>query len=317
MKMYKSILQGFILIAAWLTLSSAALVAAPHRFASALQLDTARTAAWQQPFTIKNDEFSILMPEEPSVHLELDVPYPFGGGTVTRHVEAGAYKDGVVYLVEIYDNSSPEKFLRSYQKYPTPSRRWKGAVTTEIPLGGLKGRQYVVKTEDLYLVSQAFNSKRRSYVITVAARGEGNPSMQRFLASLRMVQQKSQAGVVGPANVTSGNNISGGAQPNPPKDDTGAIYGRDELTRAAALVWKPEPSYTESARKGGITGTVTLRAVLSASGDVSDITLVKGLGGGLTEKAIGAAGAIKFIPAEKDGRLASQRVTLEYNFNIY
>jgi TonB family protein len=65
------------------------------------------------------------------------------------------------------------------------------------------------------------------------------------------------------------------------------------------------------------TGVVRLHAVLSASGDVTNIIVLKGLPGGLTEKAIEAARQIKFTPAQKDGRAVSQYVTLEYNFNIY
>ena len=71
------------------------------------------------------------------------------------------------------------------------------------------------------------------------------------------------------------------------------------------------------ARKNNVTGVVRLRAILSASGAVTNITTVKSLPDGLTEKAIAAARQIKFRPAQKDGRTVSQYVVLEYNFNIY
>jgi len=90
-----------------------------------------------------------------------------------------------------------------------------------------------------------------------------------------------------------------------------------EVTRKAVITAKPEPGFTEEARKNNVTGTVRLRAVLSASGSVQGISVVKGLPDGLTEKAIAAAKQIRFTPAQKDGRTVSQYVTLEYNFNIY
>ncbi|HEV7892179.1 MAG TPA: energy transducer TonB [Pyrinomonadaceae bacterium] len=90
-----------------------------------------------------------------------------------------------------------------------------------------------------------------------------------------------------------------------------------EVTRKAVITAKPEPGFTEEARKNNVTGTVRLRAVLSASGSVQGISVVKGLPDGLTEKAISAAKNIRFTPAQKDGRTVSQYVTLEYNFNIY
>ncbi|HEV7902477.1 MAG TPA: energy transducer TonB [Pyrinomonadaceae bacterium] len=101
----------------------------------------------------------------------------------------------------------------------------------------------------------------------------------------------------------------------------GIDYGRNfrvnEVTRKASITSKPEPLYTEEARKNQVTGTVRLRLVLSASGQVTGITPLTKLPDGLTEKAIEAARRIAFIPAEKDGRKVSQYVTIEYNFNIY
>ena len=83
------------------------------------------------------------------------------------------------------------------------------------------------------------------------------------------------------------------------------------------MLEKPEPTYTEAARKNQITGTVTLRAVFSAGGSVTNISAVSRLPDGLTEKAIAAARQIRFVPATKDGRPVSQWMELQYNFNLY
>jgi protein TonB len=95
------------------------------------------------------------------------------------------------------------------------------------------------------------------------------------------------------------------------------IFRRNEVTQRAVITFKPEPGFTEDARRNNVTGTVRLRAILSASGEVTGISVVKGLPDGLTEKAIAAARQIKFRPAQKDGRAVSQYIVLEYNFNIY
>jgi TonB family protein len=100
-------------------------------------------------------------------------------------------------------------------------------------------------------------------------------------------------------------------------EDYSRVFTSREVTRKAIITAKPEPGFTEEARKNNVTGTVRLRAVLSASGSVQGISVVKGLPDGLTERAIAAAKQIRFTPAEKDGRAVSQYVTLEYNFNIY
>ena len=94
-------------------------------------------------------------------------------------------------------------------------------------------------------------------------------------------------------------------------------FKQNDVSVRALITFKPEPGFTEEARKNNVTGMVRLRAILNASGEVSNISIVKGLPDGLTEKAMAAARQIKFRPAQKDGRTVSQYVVLEYNFNIY
>ncbi len=89
------------------------------------------------------------------------------------------------------------------------------------------------------------------------------------------------------------------------------------MTSKAVIISRPEPGFTEEARKNNVTGLVRLRVVLAASGAVTNVSVTKGLPDGLTEKAIAAAKGIKFRPAQKDGRAVSQYISLEYNFNIY
>jgi len=89
------------------------------------------------------------------------------------------------------------------------------------------------------------------------------------------------------------------------------------VTSKARVLSKPEPQYTEEARKNQIVGTVLLQAVFSASGEVTQIRALRPLPFGLTEKAIAAARMIKFVPATKDGHPVSMYMHLEYNFNLY
>jgi TonB family protein len=101
-----------------------------------------------------------------------------------------------------------------------------------------------------------------------------------------------------------------------PDDLDKRIYGPKDVTENPQIIFKPEPIYTEEARIHGVHGTVILRAVFRASGEVTDIKTMTGLSSGLTEKAIEAARQIRFKPAVKDGRLVSQFVKIKYNFNI-
>lgn len=100
-------------------------------------------------------------------------------------------------------------------------------------------------------------------------------------------------------------------------DPARAILAASQTTTKARLLNKPEPGFTESARRAGITGTVRLRVVLGSDGRVRHVLVVRGLSHGLTERAVSAARKIRFVPATVNGQPVSQYVTLEYNFNIY
>jgi TonB family protein len=97
----------------------------------------------------------------------------------------------------------------------------------------------------------------------------------------------------------------------------GDIYSSSEVTTRALITYKPEPGFTEKARKHDTSGVVRLRAVLGSDGSVRNIVAIKRLPNGLTDRAIEAARQIRFTPATLDGRPVSQFVVLEYNFNIY
>jgi TonB family protein len=108
----------------------------------------------------------------------------------------------------------------------------------------------------------------------------------------------------------------GGKGNNPNPNDADRVYNPSEVTRARVL-FKPEPQYTEEARKNGITGIVILRVVFSRTGEVTNIRAMQSLQGGLTEKAIAAARQIRFVPATRNGQPVSMYMQLEYNFNLY
>lgn len=110
---------------------------------------------------------------------------------------------------------------------------------------------------------------------------------------------------------------SGGSSGNNPNPDPERVFRVGEVTTRARVLSKPEPQYTEEARRTQITGTVILSVVFSRTGQVTNIRAVQPLCCGLTEKAIAAARLIRFAPATREGQPVSTRMQLEYNFNLY
>ena len=130
-----------------------------------------------------------------------------------------------------------------------------------------------------------------------------------------------EGGGLGPGrggNIGGGDfNAGGGGPGGGGGGDYSRIFTGKDVTTKARLISKPEPQYTEDARKNQITGTVVLKCVFSSGGQVTNIRTVSGLPYGLTERAIAAARQIKFVPATKDGHQVSMWMQLEYNFNLY
>ena len=110
---------------------------------------------------------------------------------------------------------------------------------------------------------------------------------------------------------------SGGGPPGNNPEDPDRVYPSPQVTERARVLAKPEPQYTEDARRNQITGSVVLRVVFSRTGEVTNIRAIHALPFGLTEKAIAAARQIRFRPATKDGRPVNVYMQLEYNFNLY
>jgi TonB family protein len=99
--------------------------------------------------------------------------------------------------------------------------------------------------------------------------------------------------------------------------DNRNVFRMGEVTQKALITYKPEPGFTEEARRNNTAGVVRLRAVLAADGRVRHISIIKGLPDGLTERCIAVARQIKFTPARVNGAPVSQFVVLDYNFNIH
>jgi TonB family protein len=145
--------------------------------------------------------------------------------------------------------------------------------------------------------------------------GPGSP--RATLAPPQVVQPSAAVGTggIGPGL----GNMGGGDRKilsDGPADSNSVFTGREVTTKARVLA-KPEPQYTESARKYAVQGTVALRCVFSSSGEVKNLTVKNRLPHGLTERALSAAREIKFTPAMKDGHPVSMYIQLEYNFNLY
>jgi protein TonB len=82
------------------------------------------------------------------------------------------------------------------------------------------------------------------------------------------------------------------------------------------LLREVKAEYTDDGRRRGITGDVVLEIVVRRDGSVGDVTLVKGLGAGLDQRAITAVRQWRFSPARRRGEVVDVVVEVAVEFTL-
>ena len=106
------------------------------------------------------------------------------------------------------------------------------------------------------------------------------------------------------ANTNRGNVRSGafGAVTVAPEAKAAPKVESAPAIQPVVILAKPDPVYTDEARRLRIEGEVLVEVVFRASGQVQAVRVVKGLGHGLDEAALRAAEQIRFKPALQQGQ---------------
>jgi TonB family protein len=181
----------------------------------------------------------------------------------------------------------------------------------EISDKSIRGREYTLTIGSITGTSQIYVAESRTYVLlatnATAADWVREPFFHSFSVGPTLPGQIKPEGPEKPSLISSPNDIRGNEQ---------VFTGRDVALKAR-LLEKPEPTYTDSARKFGVQGTVVLRAIFSKSGEVTNFWVVSKLPHGMTQRPIAAARRIRFTPAMKDGQPVSMWMELQYNFNLF
>lgn len=262
------------------------------------------SSSWKR-YSVRDEQFSIALPTLPAMHTSRLFFEPTHSDRTQR--ELGAYADGVVYTILVLENPKRREPLEDF----IARNRYGSDLTVGINVirDGFAGKEF----QRSIGVSQFFATENRLYRFTGMSAAENDPRVRQFLSSISLNKKEGFEVIDGPGEPFESVDQSSPSEGDaPPKILTGRV-----LDRKARLAMKPEPSYTQSARAHGVTGTVVLKVVFSSNGMVNNIQVVSGLRDGLTERAIDAARKIKFLPGMKDGKYVSMWMQLEYNFNLY
>jgi len=82
-------------------------------------------------------------------------------------------------------------------------------------------------------------------------------------------------------------------------------------------IYRPDPEFSEEARKAKYQGVCTLGMVVGVDGRPTQIKVLGSLGMGLDEKAIEAVRNWKFEPGMKDGHPVATIIAVEVDFHLY
>ncbi len=105
-------------------------------------------------------------------------------------------------------------------------------------------------------------------------------------------------------------------KPATPKSSSKTSASEHPAQVPVEILSKPNPQFTEEARKLGVQGEVVLAVVFTASGKLRVLRVVQGLGHGLDESAWRAAEQISFKPAQRDGEPVDFPATLRVLFQL-
>jgi len=83
------------------------------------------------------------------------------------------------------------------------------------------------------------------------------------------------------------------------------------------VIYNPEPSFSDEARKAKMQGVVMLLLVVGKDGHTYNIRVGQSLGMGLDEKAIEAVGRWRFKPATLNGQPVATQIAVEVDFHLY
>ena len=96
----------------------------------------------------------------------------------------------------------------------------------------------------------------------------------------------------------------------------GGAYRVGGGVSAPVPIFRPEPEYSEEARKAKFQGSVIVALVVDEKGNPQGIRVVRPLGLGLDEKAIEAVQKWRFKPGLKDGRPVPVTAQIEVSFRL-
>lgn len=270
---------------------------------------------WER-YKVSEREVSVLFPK---------LPILTSGSDVCRQEETNkyaVYAENVVYGLNITSKTKERSpsYCVNQKKFDKKDfadrlRELKLQLKTEKETNLKQNGLDVVKIENeffAYWLINDFDNKRWFELWTTDA-NEANISIKNFVQSLKIEKNPSGIEIGKGSSRILGDEMTGDKISSEENNQTDT----DKEAVGLKIIVKTYPSYTETARKSGVQGTVRLRITFLASGGIGNISVLNALPDGLTEQAIAAASKIVFIPAKRNNKPISVAKQVEYSFVLF
>jgi periplasmic protein TonB len=113
-----------------------------------------------------------------------------------------------------------------------------------------------------------------------------------------------------------GEGVGAGIGPGSGGGIGGGPYRAGSGVEPPRLLREVKAQYTDEARRRGVTGSVLLEIIINRDGTVSDVTVRRGMGAGLDQRAIDAVRQWKFAPARRLGEPVDVIVEVAVEFML-
>ena len=277
-----------------------------------------------QTLTPAGEEFSTEAPVEMTLstpHPKMDIGRTYFGDLNDTYFRIFSEKRSEADSIE-----KGLEFIRGFEK--------KGSGVT---FGRIKAEKFDFEDNEKFFHRVIYlETSSRAYLFHTISENRDDNAAKRFLRNLQIAgrpisgagadyDETPQAALKETAGTAASNRTGSGPEFGiGPVNRGTTLSGTRPSTIASAgdtqnikILSKPRASYTDFARTYHISGTITMRITLLASGEIGEVTPVNRLPFGMTGQAIAAAKAITFEPAQKNGVPFTKMITVQYGFTIY
>ena len=284
-------------------------------FSAAAQTETFTAPISWERYKISDMQISVVLPKMPTVigfqdicsETEKRSYYAYADNTVYEFVVTAKSKTKIPAYCDMKKSFSDSIFT---ERLSVVRAEQNTNVETSLFLSGRQVYKFENKFATRWIIPDLKNN--RWIELALHQRENLKAEDENFLRSLDFSTSASSVGKeIGEGSRTTLGDVEVEIETAMPEQNKIAV------TESFRIIGKPRASYTDSARKANVQGSVLLKVTMLSNGSVGSVTPVKELSNGLTEQAVAAARKLVFLPKRINGVPVTVIVTFDYGFSIY